>query len=132
MALSLNIHKLTDAYLNGEEAAEEARRGGRMPMVGLKSNLGRVLDLSHCGVLIHRGGLFRGLRINQRVVVVLKFSDVKVAVKARVARKEKKRGIGRVYGLEFLNITDKQRQQICHIGQSCFPKQTLPGKEAAA
>ena len=34
MALSLNIHKLTDAYMNGERA-EELRKGGRLPMVGI-------------------------------------------------------------------------------------------------
>lgn len=125
MALSLNIHKLTDAYMKGETRDEEHRRGGRMPMVGVKSNLGRVLDLSFCGALVNRSRWRSPLRINQRTIVIIKFDGNKVAIKARVARREKKRGVGWVYGLEFLNITPSQKQQIMHVAQSCYPKQTM-------
>ena len=130
MALSLNIHKLTDAYMNGERA-EELRKGGRLPMVGVKSNLGPVLDLSPGGVLVSRSWWRSVRRTDQRLVVVIKFDDHRVALKARVARKEKKRGIGRVYGLEFLNISPEQHEQIMHVGRSCFRKQSLPGQDAA-
>ena len=130
MALSRNIHKLTDAFMNDEQA-QEHRRGGRMPMIGVKSNLGRVLDLSHCGVLIRRSGLRSVLRVDQEVVIVLKFDQVRAAIRARIARKLKKAGVGWVYGLEFLDISSEQREMIRHIGQSCHPKQIIPGNEAA-
>ena len=87
VSLSRNIHKLTDAFMNDQQT-EEHRRGGRMPMVGVKSNLGRVLDLSHCGALIRRSGL----HVDQHVVIVLKFDQVRAAIRARIARKLKKRG----------------------------------------
>ncbi|MEM9416082.1 MAG: PilZ domain-containing protein [Planctomycetota bacterium] len=131
MALSLNIHKLTDAYMQGETPAEEHRRGGRMPMVGVKSNLGKVLDLSYCGVLVRRSRWRSPLRIKQRLIVIIKFDGVRVAVKARVARKAKKRGIGWVYGLEFTNISPDQREKIMHVAQSCYPKQTMYSQNVA-
>ncbi|MFI4860337.1 MAG: PilZ domain-containing protein [Phycisphaerales bacterium JB063] len=131
MALSLNIHKLTDAYMNGESASEELRRGGRMPMVGVKSNLGPVLDLSFCGVLIRRSWWRSTLRQKQRLIVVIKFDGVRVAVKARVARKAKKRGIGWVYGLEFTNVSPEQRDKIMHVARSCYPKQTMHSHNVA-
>lgn len=131
MALSLNIHKLTDAYMNGERA-EEHRKGGRLPMVGVKSSLGPVLDLSPGGVLISRSRWRSVLRIDQRLVVVIKFDGNRVALKARVVRKEKKRGIGRIYGLEFQNVSPEQHKQIMHVGRSCFRKESLPGQKDAA
>jgi len=131
MTLSLNIHKLTDAYMSGERA-DENRKGGRLPMVGVKSSLGPVLDLSPGGVLVSRSRWRGGLRINQRMVVVVKFDGYRVAVKARVARKEKKRGIGRVYGLEFLNVSPEQHEKIMHVARSCYRKQSMPGQKDAA
>ncbi|XAL99517.1 PilZ domain-containing protein [Phycisphaeraceae bacterium D3-23] len=131
MALSLNIHKLTDAYMKGESPAEEHRRGGRMPMVGVKSNLGRVLDLSFCGVLVKRSWWRSPMRVKQRMIVIIKFDGVRVAVKARVARRAKKRGIGWVYGIEFINISPEQRDKIMHVARSCYPKQTMHSQNVA-
>jgi len=138
MAMSLNIHKLTDSFMENadadfQEEKSESRRGGRMPMVGVRSNHGRVLDLSPCGALVRpRRSLFgRKLSIGSEVVLSIRFDNVKFAVQAKVVRHEKVKGVGHVYGLAFQYISESQRKNIFHVAQSCRPKLMIAQDDAA-
>lgn len=123
--LSRNIHLLSEQYIAGLRE-EENRRGGRFSMVGVSSNLGKVLDLSHCGVLIAKRR-FQRAPVLATFPMVIRYDELKVVLVARVARKKKIKGIGKVLGLEFLEVNTDQREAIKEIIQRSRPWNAMAG-----
>ena len=128
--LSRNIHKLPDSYFS-DEKTDNHRRGGRMPMVAVQSSLGRVLDLSCCGAQIQKAKWRRPLAVDREVILEINAYRIQVEVKVRIARREKIRGLGHVYGIEFLEISELQRKQILDIANRGWPKRSLNYKASA-
>lgn len=128
--LSRNIHKLSELKIAGLET-EELRRGGRFSMVGTRSDLGKVLDLSHCGALIIKKR-FRRTPVLATFPIQICHEDIRVTVMARLARKQHISGIGKVLGLEFLEVTKDQRDKLKEIIQRSRRWNVLPeGQDAA-
>lgn len=115
--LSRNIHLLSTQMLEGIRE-EENRRGGRFGMVGVKSDLGRVIDLSHCGALIEKKRFKRVPPLAQ-FHFTLWHRDVKATLMARLIRKQTVKGIGVVMGVEFLEVSAVQRDVLKQIVTNC-------------
>ena len=125
-----NLQHLCQA-LASENGADESRRGGRFGLVGARSDLGAVMDLSHCGALIHKRRFCRA-PVMATFPVTIQHEKLRLVVNARVARKQRVPGIGVVLGLEFLEITPMQRETIKEIITCCRHWSVLPGSSEAA
>lgn len=128
--LSRNIHLLSNDTIAGL-AGHENRRGGRFGMVDVKSDLGRVLDLSHCGALVVKRR-FQRLPVLATFPITIRHKDLQVVLEARLARKQQVKGIGTVMGLELLRVTDAKREVIKEIIMRCRHWNVLPEQQDAA
>lgn len=107
--LSSNINHLEKAFQSTE--TEEHRKGGRFPTSSVRSSIGEVLDLSSCGALIIKRR-FRKAPTEDVFGIEIKYEEIKATVNARVVRVVKKRGIGHLIAVEFVEMTDEQREAI--------------------
>lgn len=110
--LSNNINHFEKAFR--QEQREENRKGGRFPTMCVYSSLGELLDLSSTGALIAKRR-WRRVPSGESFVIELRYSEIKVAVKARLVREAKKRGIGHLVAVEFQDLTEEQREIIRDI-----------------
>lgn len=94
---------------NGDSQGPNARSGGRLRVCGVTSDLGPVLDLSQAGM---RAAVKGKPKMHERLCVRVMSDGITVAVEARVVWM-KRRGLWRYeVGVEFIDMTDEQRQQI--------------------
>ena len=110
--LSSNINHFDKAFQ--EKQQEEHRKGGRFPTTSVYSNLGELLDLSSTGALIAKRR-WRKVPSGDSFVVELRYAEIRVAVQARLVREAKKRGIGHLVAIEFLDLSEEQREVIRDI-----------------
>lgn len=110
--LSNNINHLEKAFHSAE--TEEHRKGGRFPTSSVRSSLGEVLDLSSCGALIIKRR-FRKAPTEDVFGIEIKYEEIKAMLNARVVRCIKKRGIGQLIAIEFVDTTDEQIEAIKDI-----------------
>jgi len=117
--ISSNIHHFHRAFLNRDD--KELRRGGRFRTTSVRSSLGQVLDLSHCGAMVLKKRLCKAPKRGP-FPVEIRYDDMRVVVQARLARQSKQRGIGHMLGLEFVEMTDEQRAVVQDIirGSRCW------------
>lgn len=98
---------------------------------GLISNLGEVVDLSAGGCRV-RCVHWRSLQAGSTLQVTLETEGSAVLLSARIARKFR-RGLRRYdYGLEFINMTDQQRQMLAELSRTSSVKRVIPTMEEAA
>ena len=128
--LSRHFYKLGEMAAEGEQR-EELRRGGRFSTVATQSELGKVLDLSHCGALIAKRWFCR-TPVLATFPVEITHDDISITMTARLARKQRIKGIGLVLGLEFLDVTSEQRDQLKEIIHRSRRWNVLPEWEDAA
>jgi hypothetical protein len=107
--LSKNINYLDQAFHGSE--TEEQRKGGRFPTTSVRSSLGEVLDLSSGGALIIKRR-FRKPPTDKVFSIDIKFAEIKTRLNARVVRSFKKKGIGHLIAVEFIDTTEEQREAI--------------------
>lgn len=88
--------------------------------------LGHVLDLSHCGALVLKKR-FRKAPALATFPLEIKYEELSVTVTARVARQSKQAGIGQLLGLEFIDVTEQQRDGIKDIIRDSRSWEVLPG-----
>lgn len=112
MMLSNNIKHFDKAF--SQEEQEEHRKGGRFPTMCVYTNLGEVLDLSSGGALIIKRW-WRKVPTRETFMVEVKYDEIHVAVRARLVREAKKKGIGHLIAIEFLDTTEKQVEMIRDI-----------------
>lgn len=110
--LSNNIHYLDKAFQSSEK--EENRRGGRFPTTSVYSSMGEVLDLSSSGALIIKRR-FKRVPSEAVFVVEINYEEIRAVVNARLARQVKKRGIGHLLAVEFVDLTDEQCESLRDI-----------------
>ena len=110
--LSANINHYDKAFNQSE--GKENRKGGRFPTASVSSNLGEVLDLSSCGALIIKKR-FRRVPSSETFTMQIKYEEIKAVVAARLVRQTKKRGIGHLVAVEFVDITENQREAVKEI-----------------
>jgi len=110
--LSNNINHYDKAF--DQSACEEKRKGGRFPTSSVWSGLGDVLDLSSSGALIIKR---RFLRVpgNEVFIVEIKYEEITAVVHARLVRRFKKKGIGQLLAIEFIDVTEDQREVVREI-----------------
>jgi|GEM_PF-2908826 len=111
--INQNILHLENAYKK-HLLDDENRRGGRFRMVKVDSNMGKLLDLSHCGALV-RKKRFQKLPSMATFPIRIHFEECVVTLNARLVRDYKVKGIGRLMGLEFLDVRPEQRESIKEI-----------------
>jgi hypothetical protein len=110
--LSNNINHFDKAFKQTQQ--EENRKGGRFPTANVWSGLGDVLDLSSSGALIIKRRFVR-VPSEETFVIELKYEEISVVVSAQLVRRFKKKGIGTLVAIEFLDVTDEQREVIREI-----------------
>ena len=110
--LSSNINHFDKAF--HEAQREEHRKGGRFPTTSVYSTFGEVLDLSSGGALILKRRL-RGVPKQQTFAIEIRYEEIKVAVQARVVREGKKKGIGHLIAIEFLEVSEVKQELIRDI-----------------
>lgn len=121
---------MSSETLAGQEMPEN-RRGGRFGLVEVSSDLGRVLDLSHCGAMVAKRW-FKRVPKMQTFALMIRHKDIRLAVHARLARRQKVRGLGVVLGLEFLDVTPDQREKIKEIIRCCRHWNVIQDEREAA
>lgn len=121
--ISKNIHHFNKAFASAQ--VDEHRKGGRFRTSSVMSGLGRVLDLSHCGAMVVKRRFCKVPAVG-RFDLTLRFEELHVTVTARVARQSKQRGFGHLLGLEFLDVTESQREAIKEIIRDSRCWETLP------
>lgn len=131
--ISRNLFHFNKAF--HQQDVEENRRGGRFPTSCVESTLGRVIDLSHCGAMVLKRR-FRKLPDTEEFVIRLRYAEFEVLVDARIVRQSKQKGVGLLLGLEFINVTDEQREAIKEIIRDSRSWEALPlsgsAKQSAA
>ncbi|MGB0767338.1 MAG: PilZ domain-containing protein [Phycisphaeraceae bacterium] len=106
-----NINYFSKAFAKSQE--DEHRKGGRFGASGVKTSLGRVVDLSHCGASIIKR---RWHAVpDDTFELQVRFAELSVSLQARVVRQTKERGLGTILGLEFVDVADAQREAIKEI-----------------
>ncbi|MEM6258527.1 MAG: hypothetical protein AAF711_08240 [Planctomycetota bacterium] len=110
--LSNNINHYDKAFQISEE--KENRKGGRFSTSSVFSNMGEVLDLSSCGALIIKRR-FKKVPQEAVFIVEIKYEEIRAVLNARLARQFKKRGIGQLLAVEFVDVTEEQRDVIRDI-----------------
>ncbi len=84
----------------------ERRRGGRIAWPALRSDLGRIIDLSVSGIRI-RLGWFKRIKSGQPVELTLQGHDGGIRCRARVVRH-----LARQVALELLDLDDAARSML--------------------
>lgn len=110
--LSNNINHFDKAFEQAQQ--EEHRKGGRFATMSVRSSLGEVLDLSSGGALIIKRK-FRSVPKDKTFALQIKFEEIKASVTARVVRKTKKRGIGQLVAVEFVDTSEEQLEALRDI-----------------
>ncbi|MEM1355918.1 MAG: PilZ domain-containing protein [Planctomycetota bacterium] len=103
---------------------QERRAKGRMPMEGLRCNLGKIIDLSPGGVCLRRGGVL-SWSVGKPLVLVFNSEGEKVAVQAQVARVMKDGIFSRRYGMQFVNLSPKQNATLMRFAKDCRPQLSM-------
>lgn len=110
--LSNNINHFEKAFEQAQQ--EEKRKGGRFPTTSVWSGLGEVLDLSSGGALIIKRR-FRSVPKAETFTLQIKFAEIVASVTARVVRQTKKRGIGKLVAVEFVDTSEEQLEALRDI-----------------
>ncbi|MFK7788421.1 MAG: PilZ domain-containing protein [Phycisphaeraceae bacterium] len=110
--LSANINHYDKAF--HESKTEENRKGGRFPTTSVWSGLGEVIDLSFSGALLIKRR-FKRVPGEETFAIKFKYEEMKAVVAARVVRESKKRGVGHLIAVEFVDLTEEQRGAIKEI-----------------
>ncbi|MBX2852334.1 MAG: PilZ domain-containing protein [Phycisphaeraceae bacterium] len=110
--LSNNINHFDKAFAQTQQ--EESRKGGRFPTMSVYSSLGEVLDLSSGGALLVKRR-WRRVPTAEAFVVEIKYAEIKVAIRSRLVREAKKKGIGHLLAIEFMDMTEQQLELIRDI-----------------
>lgn len=110
--LSNNINYFDLAHHGSE--TEENRKAGRFPTMSVRSSLGEVLDLSASGALIIKRR-FRKVPTEDVIGINIKYEEFDATLKARVVRSFKKRGIGQLIAIEFVDVTEEQLDTIREV-----------------
>ena len=110
--LSNNINHFDKAFNQTQQ--EEHRKGGRFPTMSVHTNLGEVLDLSSGGALIIKRW-WRKVPSAETFTVEITYNEIRVTVQARLVREAKKKGIGHLIAIEFMDPTEKQVEVIRDI-----------------
>ena len=110
--LSNNINHFEKAF--HQEQTEENRKGGRFPTANVWSGLGDVLDLSSTGALIIKRRFLR-VPSDEAFVVEIRYEEISVVVNAQLVRRFKKKGIGHLVAIEFLDVTEEQCEAVREI-----------------
>ena len=107
----------------------ERRRGGRMACRLLKSNYGRVLEISSIGARTHSRWVARG-RVGATVQLKIKSLDGQLSVPAKVIRVDRSKHGGYETGFQFLEMPDDCRKGLSHILRVSI-KSEMIGDQAA-
>lgn len=110
--LSANVNHYDKAFHDSD--TEENRRGGRFPTTSVRSGLGEVIDLSFSGALLIKRR-FRRVPGDDSFTLKFRYEELTAVVQARVVRESKKRGVGHLIAVEFVEVSDQQREAIQEI-----------------
>ena len=113
--LSNNINHFEKAFQQSQQ--DENRKGGRFPTNSVRSTLGEVLDLSQSGALILKKR-FKGVPKAETFAMRIRYEEIDVAMNARVARHFKKKGIGHLIAIEFIDIDEDKVSMMMEIVRS--------------
>lgn len=98
-----------------ESDQDERRQCGRIRVELLKSNLGRVVDLSATGMKVHCRSWFRPRK--KRTRVVLRCIDGISTIPASIVRVQRIGPRTWELGIEFARINDKLRSRLVEIAR---------------
>ena len=112
MMLSNNINHFEKAFKEAQQ--EENRKGGRFLTTSVSSTLGEVIDLSHRGALILKKR-FKSVPKMEQFAMRIRYEEIDVAVSAKVVRRFKKKGIGHLLAVEFVEIDEDKRSMVMEI-----------------
>lgn len=98
-----------------ESDKDERRQCGRIRVELLKSNLGRVVDLSAGGMKVHCKSWFRPRM--RRTRIVLRCIDGISTIPAKIVRVKRLGPCSWELGIEFARINDKLRARLVEIAR---------------
>ena len=112
LMLSNNINHYDKAFQEAQR--DEQRKGGRFATSSVWSGLGELLDLSGSGALIIKRRM-RKIPKEKVFAIQISYEEIKVAINARVVRDFKKKGIGHLVAVEFIDLTEEQGEMLREI-----------------
>lgn len=107
------------------------RKSGRLMCAGLFSSLGVVADLSAGGCRVQCTH-WRSLPMGGTFHVTLEGDGMAVLLTARIVRKTRLGFRRYEYGLEFIDMTDQQRQMLAELSRITSVKRVMSTMEEAA
>lgn len=93
---------------------DEPRNNGRFGTSGVWSGLGELVDLSASGALILKSRLKKIPKKNI-FAIHIQYEELKVTANARVTRDFKKKGIGHLVAIEFIDLDVERREMLRDI-----------------
>lgn len=109
---SANLNHYGNAFHKSGD--EENRKGGRFSTASVHTCLGEAIDLSSSGALIAKRR-FKRVPGQETFGIKFKYEEIDAVVSARVVRESKKRGVGHLIAIQFVDLTDDQREAIKEI-----------------
>jgi len=104
---------------SGDGLKDDQRRHGRLRCEQASCCIGQVQDLSASGMLVqHRGRMTIESGHELQVTISHESGESDVTVRVRVVRVERTGFRKHLYGLEFVDLEDDQKQQLVSLART--------------
>lgn len=103
---------------------DERRRHGRLRCEDLRCSVGQIRDLSASGMQVfHKGGEIAA--VGDELQIMLEHLDAAMQVDVRIARVDKLGFRKRLYGFEFVRLTDEKKARLTALARLAADMRTL-------